>query len=120
MSAADIHSILYRGEDPLKAVFQPKNLNKKAVPRYWPGKAPDGVRIESDEEIGGEQLLCADDLIALQAAELKRLKRLRAAKREESKVDPNDKLERRRLLHEAAVIRSSGTNDITILEDKKT
>ncbi|CDJ41298.1 Microfibrillar-associated protein 1, putative [Eimeria tenella] len=38
MSAADVHSILYRGEDPLKKKFVPKNEQKTHVPRHWPGK----------------------------------------------------------------------------------
>lgn len=38
MSAADVHSILYRGEDPLKKKFVPKNEEKTFVTRHWPGK----------------------------------------------------------------------------------
>lgn len=38
MSAADVHSILYRGEDPLKQKFVPRNETKTTVTRHWPGK----------------------------------------------------------------------------------
>ncbi|KAL8270860.1 hypothetical protein Esti_005231 [Eimeria stiedai] len=58
MSAADVHSILYRGEDPLKKKFVPKNEEKTHVPRHWPGKAPEGVADESDspvEKSGSEE-----------------------------------------------------------------
>ncbi|KAL8440399.1 hypothetical protein Efla_000287 [Eimeria flavescens] len=58
MSAADVHSILYRGEDPLKKKFVPKNEEKTYVPRHWPGKAPEGAAVHSDsgsEASGSEE-----------------------------------------------------------------
>eukprot|EP00921_Rhytidocystis_pertsovi_P000901 GHVQ01001560.1.p1 GENE.GHVQ01001560.1~~GHVQ01001560.1.p1 ORF type:complete len:494 (+),score=122.30 GHVQ01001560.1:183-1664(+) len=54
MSAGDIHSILYRGEDPLtKKPFEPKFDPNKRVQRYWPGRVPDyagGEDEEADED----------------------------------------------------------------------
>ncbi|PHJ24153.1 microfibrillar-associated protein [Cystoisospora suis] len=101
MSAADIHSILYRGEDPLKQKFEPQKEKKVYVPRYWPGKVPE--KGEDEDYSGGssdeESLAVKQQRMQAVLQENRRLHRLARAV---STVKPN--IEERRQIHEAIIV----------------
>eukprot|EP00922_Rhytidocystis_sp_ex-Travisia-forbesii_P054293 GHVS01080517.1.p1 GENE.GHVS01080517.1~~GHVS01080517.1.p1 ORF type:complete len:463 (+),score=101.92 GHVS01080517.1:79-1467(+) len=98
MSAGDVHSILYRGEDPLaKASFAPKFDPNKRVQRYWPGKAPDFAGVDSEEEfeaeVGEEDAREVEEITVDTSLQDRRLERIHQAAAEES---INERIRRRR------------------------
>ncbi|KAF8820367.1 micro-fibrillar-associated protein 1 [Cardiosporidium cionae] len=102
MSAGDIHSILYRGEDPLQSKFRPKILEQRKVQRYWPGKvpdyAPDG---EDDDDIGlKENAGVVVEGSEVQEKRLLRVQESRHYKEERDTVSENQR-ERQTIIHDA-------------------
>jgi len=106
------HSILWRGEDPLKRKFKPAYDNSHKVARYFPGKAP---RWSQKEEEAPEEKQAEDPrkrekrkrapAVVLEDPASSRLKRLAAARTQSEAT--SERLLRHRVLHEARVLEAS-------------
>ncbi|PFH37087.1 micro-fibrillar-associated protein 1 [Besnoitia besnoiti] len=107
MSAADVHSILYRGADPMQQKFEPQKDKKVAVTRYWPGKAPE----REDEDLSGssdeESVVTKQQRMQAVLQESSRLHRLARAA---ATIKPD--LEQRRQIHEAIIIEAAKEREL--------
>jgi len=120
------NSILWRGEDPLKAKFKPQNDKTKKVVRYFPGKAPrwapedaekkasaeDADADSSDKEVQDSRSkrhrrrhVAAVVVEKKEDAAASRLKRLRSSAT--GPADATDRLQRHRRMHEAQVLEAA-------------
>lgn len=104
------HSILWRGEDPLKKKFKPAYDGSSKIVRYWPGKEP--AWAHKHDEKGESTEPNRRNLGKCEDASALRLKRLKAS--ELSGDTEVDKLLRHRILHDAQVLEAAPT-----LEDLK-
>lgn len=76
MSASDIHSILYRGSDPLKTPLKPTRRPETKTTRYWPGKVPDYALSDNESDSGSSDTAEEIDTVPNTELQDKRLRRI--------------------------------------------
>ncbi|EPR60195.1 micro-fibrillar-associated protein 1 C-terminus protein [Toxoplasma gondii TgCatPRC2] len=107
MSAADVHSILYRGADPMQQKFEPQKDKKVTVPRYWPGKVPDKAEDDLSGSSDEEDVAVKQQRMQAVLQESSRLHRLARAA---TTLKPD--LQERRRIHEAIVIEAAKEREL--------
>lgn len=119
------NSLLWRGEDPLKKKFKPSYDATKKSTRYFPGKAPawaeEGKKEESKKDLGPQEDLKKsrrkrDTTVAAvvhEDAGSARLRRLQASSNTGGETGA-ERLQRHRVVHDAAVLEASFKEGVDI------